>query len=56
MNTIVKEIKKICSLSLEELHDRYYNIFAKLEHNRNRLIEMVNDRKMNYGNYLDVFE
>ena len=29
MNTIVKEIKKICSLSLEELHDRYYNIFAK---------------------------
>jgi hypothetical protein len=56
MNTIVNEIKKICSLSLEELHDRYYNIFDKLEHNRNRLIEMVNDRKMNYGNYLDVFE
>ena len=56
MNTIVNEIKKICSLSLEELHDRYYNIFDKLEHNRNRLIEMVNDRKLNYGNYLDVFE
>ena len=56
MSTIVNEIKKICSLSLEELHDRYYNIFDKLEHNRNRLIEMVNDRKMNYGNYLDVFE
>ena len=56
MNTIVNEIKKICSLSLEELHDRYYNIFDKLEHNRNRLIEIVDDRKMNYGNYLDVFE
>jgi hypothetical protein len=56
MNAIVKEIKKICSLSLEELHDRYYNIFDKLEHNRNRLIEIVDDRKMNYGNYLDVFE
>ena len=56
MNTIVNEIKKICSLSLEELHDRYYNIFDKLEHNRNRLIEIVDDRKINYGNYLDVFE
>ncbi len=56
MYIIVKEIKKICSLSLEELHDRYYNIFDKLEHNRNRLIEIVDDRKMNYGNYLDVFE
>ena len=56
MNTIVNEIKKICSLSLEELHDRYYNIFDKLEHNRNRLIEIVDDREINYGNYLDVFE
>jgi hypothetical protein len=56
MNTIVNEVKKICSLSHEELHDRYYNIFDKLEHNRNRLIEIVDDRKMNYGNYLDVFE
>ena len=56
MSTIVNEIKKICSLSLEELHDRYYNIFDKLEHNRNRLIEIAYDRKMNYGNYLDVFE
>jgi len=56
MYIIVKEIKKICSLSLEELHDRYYNIFDKLEHNRNRLIEIVDDREINYGNYLDVFE
>ena len=56
MNAIVKEIKKVCSLSLEELHDRYYNIFDKLEHNRNRLIEIVDDREINYGNYLDVFE
>jgi hypothetical protein len=55
MNIIVNEIKKICSLSLEELHDRYYNIFDKLEHNRNRLIE-IHDGKIGYGNYLDVFE
>jgi len=56
MSTIVKEIKKICSLSFEELHDRYYNIFDKLEHNRNRLIEIVDDIEINYGNYLNVFE
>jgi hypothetical protein len=56
MNIIVNEIKKICILGIKELRDRYYNIFDKLEHNRNRLIEIVDDRKMNYGNYLDVFE
>jgi hypothetical protein len=56
INAIVKEIKKICSLSLEELHDRYYNIFDKLEHNRNRLIEIVDIREITYGNYTDIFE
>ena len=56
MNIIVREIQKICILGIKELRDRYYNIFDKLEHNRNRLIEIVDDRKMNYGNYLDVFE
>ena len=56
MNIIVREIQKICILGIKELRDRYYSIFDKLEHNRNRLIEIVDDRKMNYGNYLDVFE
>ena len=56
INTIVKEIKKICSLSYEEIHNKYYSIFDKLEHNRNRLIEIVDDKKIVYGNYLDVFE
>ncbi len=56
MNIIVNEIKKICILGIKELRDRYYNIFDKLEHNRNRLIEIVDDREINYGNYLDVFE
>ncbi len=56
MNTIVNEIKKICSLSNEEIHNKYYSIFDKLEYNRNRLIEIVENRKLNYGNYLDVFE
>ena len=56
MNIIVSEIQKICILVIKELRDRYYNIFDKLEHNRNRLIEIVDDREINYGNYLDVFE
>ena len=56
MNTIVKEIKKICSLSKEEIHNKYYSIFDKLEYNRNRLIEIVDDEKLIYGNYLNVFE
>ena len=55
MYTIINEIKRICSLSLEELHDRYYNILDKLEYNRNRLIE-IHDGEINYGDYLDVFE
>ncbi len=56
MNAIVKEIKKICSLSKKELHNKYYSIFDKLEHNRNRLIEIVFDKKKVYGNYSDVFK
>ena len=56
MDTILVQIKEICSLSNEEIHDRYNNIFWKLEANRNRLIEIQNDREINYGNYTDVFE
>ena len=55
MYTIINEIKRICNLSNEQLHDRYYNIFDKLEHNRNRLIE-IHDGEIAYGDYLDVFE
>ena len=55
MYTIINEIKRICNLSNEQLHDRYYNIFDKLEYNRNRLIE-IHDGEINYGDYLDVFE
>ena len=55
MYIIINEIKRICSLSLEELHDRYYNILDKLEYNRNRLIE-IHDGEIAYGDYLDVFE
>jgi len=56
MNAIVKEITKICSLSYEEIHDKYYSIFDKLEHNRNRLLEIPDDKKIVHGNYSDVFE
>ncbi|SVD04247.1 uncharacterized protein METZ01_LOCUS357101, partial [marine metagenome] len=55
MYTIINEIKRICNLSNEQLHDRYYNIFDKLEYNRNRLIE-IHDGEIAYGDYLDVFE
>jgi len=56
MDAILVQIKEICSLSYEEIHDRYYSIFWKLEANRNRLIEIADDREINYGNYTNVFE
>ncbi len=56
MSAIVKEIKKICSLSYEEIHDKYYSIFDKLEHNRNRLLEISDDKKIVHGNYSAVFK
>ena len=55
MDTILVQIKEICSLSYEEIHDRYYSIFWKFEANRNRLIE-IHDGEIAYGDYLDVFE
>ncbi len=56
MNAIVKEVTKICSLPKKELHNKYYSIFDKLEHNRNRLSEILFDKKIIFGNYLDVFK
>jgi hypothetical protein len=56
MNIIVNEIQKICSLSYEEIHDKYYSIFDKLEHNRNRLLEISDDKKIVHGNYSDIFD
>ncbi len=56
MDVILTQIKEICSLSKEKIHKKYYNIFDKLEYNRNRLIEIVDDREITYGNYADVFE
>ena len=55
IDTILTQIKEICNLSNEEIHDRYQRILWKLEANRNRLIE-IHDGEIAYGDYLDVFE
>ena len=38
---IFDEIKKVCSLSIEEIHDKYSSIFNKLIYNRQKLLEML---------------
>tara|TARA_Y100000310_G_C20676255_1_gene813244 strand:- start:42 stop:1319 length:1278 start_codon:yes stop_codon:yes gene_type:complete len=38
---IFDEIKKVCSLSIEEIHDKYNSIFNKLIYNRQKLLEML---------------
>lgn len=40
---IVKEIKKVCSLSLDEVHQLYQSVKPKLIHNRNLLVSIFQD-------------
>ena len=53
---IINEIKKICSLSNEELHNKYYSIFDKLEYNRNRLLEISTNLDFVVGNLFDILK
>lgn len=40
---ITQNIKRICSLSLEELHQLYHSVYHKLIHNRNVLTKLATD-------------
>lgn len=40
MLAIVQNVKRLCSLSIEELHGLYHSVYPKLIHNRNLLISM----------------
>ena len=56
---VINEIKKVCSLSNKELHDKYLSVFDKLQHNRNKLMEMVkphNIANFRAGNLFDIFK
>ena len=53
---VLDEIKKVCSLSNEELHNKYYSIFDKLEYNRNRLLEISTNLDFVVGNLFDILK
>ena len=40
---IVKEVKKICDMSLDEVHELYQTVKPKLIHNRNHLVTIFKD-------------
>lgn len=37
LNAIVENVKKLCALPLEEIHNLYHSVYPKLVHNRNLL-------------------
>lgn len=43
LNAIIENVKKLCSLSLEELHNLYQSVYPKLVHNRNLLSSLERD-------------
>jgi len=54
--SILNEIKNICSLSYDELNEKYYRAWPKLKYNRDKLIEMTNEANLNYTMLQNIYE
>lgn len=53
MKMILNEVKKLCEMPLEEIHNLYQKVIPKLVHNRNLLIKMY-ERKEVYNKFLET--
>lgn len=43
LNAIIENVKRLCALSVEELHNLYCSVYPKLVHNRNLLSSLEKD-------------
>lgn len=43
LKAIMKNVEKVCSLTLDELHELYHSVYSKLLHNRKILINFIKD-------------
>ena len=46
LESIAKEVDRLCGLSLEELHDLYHDNFDIIEHNYNHLLNYATNNNM----------
>ena len=51
---IVKEVKKLCSMSQNEIHDWHWSMQDILEHNRNHLVNIYKDEPLT-KNFITFF-
>jgi hypothetical protein len=56
INMIYDEIKKLCDMSIQELHDWYWSMEEILEHNRNHLLTIWNDETISFSFIKELVE
>lgn len=53
LSAIIENVKKLCSLSLEEVHNLYQSVYSKLVHNRELLVSLERENSV-ANKFLDI--